>query len=118
MPEMPQHSWVFPARLVRIIDGDTVVTECDCGFSTYRIDHLRLLGVNTPERHGPSKAAGDAATAYVIEWMRAAVGEWPLIVETHKSDDFGRYLALVWRLADQRQLNDDLLTSGHAVVYP
>jgi micrococcal nuclease len=120
MSVMPERNWVFPAQLIRVIDADTLVLRLDCGFNTYRIDHIRLLGVNAPEVRGVSKVAGDAATEYVRQWMSAAgamVG-WSLIVQTHKSDDFGRYLALVFRLSDSACLNDNLLTSGHAVVYP
>lgn len=117
MSDMPLHSWVFPARLVRVVDGDTQYIECDQGMHGRRIESLRLLGVDCPETRGATKEAGDAATAWVRDWYRLAVGEWPLIVQTHKSDSFGRYLALVWRVVDQACLNTDLLVSGHAVVY-
>lgn len=112
---MPTHSWVFPARLVRVIDADTLITQIDCGFQTYRVDRLRLLGLNAPEVHGVTREFGLAATAYVAAWLSLATGDWPLVVETHKSDVFGRYLALVYRLIDAACLNTDLLTSGHAV---
>jgi micrococcal nuclease len=117
---MPAHNWVFPARLIKIVDADTQDYLIDQAMHSQRIERVRLLGVNAPEVRGVSKVAGDAATEYVRQWMNAAdatVG-WSLIVQTHKSDDFGRYLALVFRLSDSACLNDNLLTSGHAVVYP
>lgn len=115
--DMPTQQWVFPAQLIRVIDGDSAVLRLDCGFNTYRIDHIRLLGVDAPEVRGVSRNAGIAATAYVRGWYSQAVGEWPLIVRTYKSDSFGRYLALCWRIIDGACLNRDLLAAGHAVVY-
>jgi micrococcal nuclease len=117
---MPAHNWVFPARLVRLVDGDTLVLDIAVGFYLVTTHSVRLLGVNAPEVRGISKVAGDAATEYVRQWM-SAVGPtdgWPLRVQTFKSDDFGRYLGVIWRLSDQACLNEDLLTNGHAVVYP
>jgi micrococcal nuclease len=117
MSEMPTHNWVFPAQLVRVVDGDTVDVSISQGMHAYRTERLRLLGVNAPEARGATKAAGDAATAFVVDWMGVAVGEWPLRIETHKSDVFGRYLALCFRVIDGRCLNEDLLSSGNAVVF-
>jgi micrococcal nuclease len=117
MHDMPQHTWVFPAQLVRVVDADTLIARLDCGFNTYRVDHLRLLGINAPETRGATKAAGDAATVYAASWLASATGDWPLLVETHKSDVFGRYLARVWRIVDAACLNDDLVTSGNAVPF-
>jgi micrococcal nuclease len=114
---MPLHSWVFPARLVKVVDGDTVDVLIDQGMHAHRIERLRLLSVNAPETHIPTKVAGDAATAFVVGWMGMAVGEWPLVVETHKSDVFGRYLALVFRITDGACLNDDLIASGNAAPF-
>lgn len=113
--DMPQHAWVFPAKLERVIDGDTIDCIISVGFHSYRVERLRLLGINTPEPRGATKPAGDAATDFVRQWM--PYGDWPLLVETHKSDVFGRYLALCFRIIDGACLNDDLLTSGHAVPF-
>jgi len=112
--------WTFPARLARVIDGDTQIYQIDQGMHDYRKESLRLVGINTPETHGATKAAGDKATLYVQQWMTRAASmqtEWPLMIQTFKSDDFGRYLALVWRTNDGACLNDDLLSSGNAVIY-
>ena len=117
MREMPQHAWVFPATLVRVVDADTIDCLIDVAMHGRRIERLRLLGVNAPETRGATKAAGDAATGYVVWWLSQAGGDWPLRIETHKSDVFGRYLALVWRVYDGRCLNDDLVSSGHAVPF-
>jgi micrococcal nuclease len=111
--------WVYRARIARAVDGDTIDVVIDAGFRSTRTERLRLSGVNCPEVHGATKAAGDAATAFTQAWLRVGIGldAWPLIVRTEKSDVFGRYLARVWRVSDGAELNADLLASGHAVPF-
>jgi endonuclease YncB( thermonuclease family) len=123
-PTMPPHDWVFPANLVRVIDGDTQEFMLDLGFTIRTDADFRLLGINTPEVVGVSKAAGLAAKEYAVEWVRngynASPLEWPFRIQTRKSADrekYGRWLATVWRLVDGRCLNSDLVEAGHAVPY-
>ena len=116
---MPDHNWVFLAQLTRVVDGDTIDMIVDGGMHSRRIERLRLLRVNAPEMKSPTYEAGHVAKAYVEAWMaEGATGDWPYVVETHKSDVFGRYLAEVWRLSDGANLSDALLDSGNAVAYP
>jgi micrococcal nuclease len=119
---IPAVPYTFRAALVRVIDGDTVVLKIDFRAHRYGDVAVRLLGVNAPELHGATAAAGRAARDWVLAWLcRAALdgGEWPLVVETEldKDDKFGRLLAHVWRVSDEHRLSDDLLGSGHAVTY-
>lgn len=110
--------WAYRAQLVRVIDGDTLDVVIDQGLHTHRTERVRLLGVNTPERKGNTRKAGDAARLFVVDWLSWLEGmDWPLTVRTEKTDAFGRYLARVWRTTDGRCLNDDLLAAGHAVVF-
>jgi micrococcal nuclease len=117
---MPEHVWVKPARSLYVVDGDTIDVVLDLGKRTYAEDRLRLLNVNAPERKGATLAAGNASRDYVAEWLyvmpNTDSNEWPLRVQTFKDDEFGRYLALVWRVRDGACLNDDLITSGMARV--
>jgi micrococcal nuclease len=118
MTTMPTQAWVYRAKLERVIDGDTLQIQLDMGLHAYRVERLRLLGVNAPEVHGATKAAGDAATAYVREWLAAAGADpWPLVVQTYRTDNFGRYLGAVWRVVDGANLSNDLIYSGNAVAY-
>jgi micrococcal nuclease len=113
MTPCPTQLWVFRARPIRAVDGDTVDVEVDGGFGNRRVERLRLLGVDTPERGQPGYRE---ATEHVACWL-GSDSDWPLLIETEKSDAFGRYLALVWRASDGQCLNDDLIESGHAVPY-
>lgn len=119
MTEMSGQLWTYRSKLIRVVDGDTIDLEIDQGFRSYRMERIRLLHVNAPEVHGLTKVAGDAATAFTRDWLRVGVAldPWPLTVQTSKSDDFGRFLGIVWRQGDPISLNQALLTSAHAVAY-
>jgi endonuclease YncB( thermonuclease family) len=116
--------WRYRAALVAVTDADTIRVEIDGGFGVHFTDmHLRLLGLNAPEVHGPQREAGLAARAYVQAWCQAALDPataWPLLVETVKDkvDKFGgRYLARVYRTSDGACLNTDLLAARFALPW-
>ena len=39
----------YKAKLIKVVDGDTVDALIDCGFSTFKKERIRLHGINTPE---------------------------------------------------------------------
>ena len=46
----------YLAKLVRVVDGDTVDAMIDCGFSTFKKERIRLYGIDTPECRTRDKA--------------------------------------------------------------
>ncbi len=127
---MPTDLFVARGTLERAIDGDTLLLarlDWGGGWEPRAEFHrrVRLLGVDAPELRDPAeRAAGLAAKAWVEDWLLNAVqwaaarGEpWPLRLQTVKTEVFGRYLAYLWRVADGRLLNDDLLGTEHGQHY-
>lgn len=115
MTERPLYR--YQAKLIRVIDGDTVVLEIDQGFRQFRHDQsVRLLGVNAPELHGPDALRGLDAQTFTTMWFRGS----PMVyIESYRDhgeqDSFGRILARVFREGDPVSLNDALLVAGKAV---
>jgi micrococcal nuclease len=108
----------YNARVVRWIDGDTVVMDVDLGFFTWLKDqHFRLASVGCPELNTPE---GQAAAARARELAPAGT---LLIVDTqkHKGGQLGRsftrWLTAAIRLNDGRDLSTVLLSEGHATPY-
>jgi endonuclease YncB( thermonuclease family) len=101
-----------------VVDGDTLHVEVDLGMDVKIKTTLRLYGINAPEMHGETKAAGTAAKAYALSWFAGHVGGGEFTVRTYKDakEKYGRYLATVIA-PDGAVLNDDLVASGNAVVY-
>ena len=117
----------YRARVVRVVDGDTLVLDVDLGF---RIRHevvVRLAGIDAPEMVGAARPAGEAAKDFVKTWLAAkpwAVDE--VHVRTAKAPEkYGRWLAVVLPtlnvggalVAGTESLNEALLAAGHAVPY-
>ena len=62
----------FNARLVRVVDGDTIDADIELGFSVFMRDRIRLMGIDTPEsrtRNLAEKSWGLAAKHRLIELL-------------------------------------------------
>ena len=110
----------YNAKVVRVVDGDTLDLMVDLGFSIHHKIRVRLNGVNTPEsrtRDLAEKALGLKAKDYVVDWLD---GHPEIVLETSKdkAGKFGRILATIWSDGEMTAcLNKDLIDSGNAVEY-
>lgn len=111
----------YQARVIRVIDGDTVELDVDLGRCTHHWDAYRLLGIDAPdakkgnaESKRRKREATEAARA-ILEQAGA-----PVLVRTYKPDSrdkHGRWLADIVVTPDGKTLSDLLLQAGHAVPY-
>lgn len=98
----------FAAVVTRAVDGDTVRVRTARGPET-----VRLLGVNTPETHHPTKGVecfGPEAAAFTARMLTGRAVTLELDVE-HR-DIYGRLLAYVE--VDGHRFNDVLVRRGDA----
>ena len=105
----------YKVNALRVIDGDTVEVTLELGFHICVTHKLRLLDINAPETRGKDRAAGIHASNHLRSLIQKHA---PVIVRTHrdKQGKYGRYLAtIVGR--DGRSLNEEMVLSGHAVMY-
>jgi len=106
----------YRARLIRVIDGDTVRLAVDLGFSAQMEMTVRLLDVNCPESNTPE---GVAARVFTIDWFDRYGFDCTL--RTHKDrqgrevQTFSRYVGELYPLGRDWTLNNDLVEAGHAV---
>jgi micrococcal nuclease len=101
----------YDAKVINVVDGDTIDCIVSLPFYLTATHRMRLLGVNCPEVHGDTKAAGMEAAAYT----RATLLGQTVRIRTAKSDSFGRWLCQVF-LGDV-DFNADLIAKGFAVPY-
>lgn len=99
------------ATVKRVVDGDTIVLEND--------EHVRLLGVDTPELHHPSKPVqcfGKEAKAFTVAKIEGK--KVKLEFEGPRKDRYGRTLAWVW-YGDKFEhlLNADLIREGYGFSF-
>ena len=77
----------YAARLVRVVDADTVVLDLDLGFYQWRLSRsYRLARINAPEMSTPE---GIAARAALVERL---AGVTAYSVMTQKADSFDRWI--------------------------
>ena len=104
------------ARVVRVVDGDTLVAHIDGMDDEAKI---RLLGVNTPESVDPRRPVecfGKEASAYLKE---LAEGRRVLLEEDREADErdkYGRLLRHVY-LDEGIHVNALLIEEGYGFAY-
>ena len=119
-PTSGLHTYV--GVLERVIDADTLEVRVDLGFDVWKVERIRLRGIDAPELNTPE---GKDARAFVEKALEGA----PLVaLKTYKMDRYARYIADVFydpaaaaggesKLFETgRFLNRDILAAGHAVV--
>jgi len=106
--------YTYNAKLIRIVDGDTIEAMVDLGFFTWKKVTIRLYGIDTPETRTKDlleKEKGKAAKERLSQLLRD--GEFEL--ESLGIGKYGRCLGIV-RIGELN-INKTLLNEGHARAY-
>ncbi len=112
-------------KVVKVEDGDTIII-----YTNSHKEHVRLIGIDTPEAYENEKALRDAkkrhqdlasiltlgkrASTFVKTLVHSG-DNVSLEFDTEKRDKYERLLAYVY-LSDQSFLNEKIIASGYA--YP
>lgn len=97
------------ARVVRVIDGDTLECEVDCPFHFRYTDHFRLRGIDTPELRKPiEKKRAEAAKKFMQVWIEGQNVQ----LKVYKQEKYGRWLAEVF--FNDTNVNQYLIEKGYA----
>lgn len=110
----------YKAKVVKIIDGDTLDLDIDLGFDIWHAIRVRLYGLNTPETRSKDvleKQAGNLAKDYVKNWLD--INGYDIKIQTFKdkTEKYGRILAEVWNDSSQICLNMELIKENLAKPY-
>lgn len=111
----------YSAKLIKVVDGDTIDLSIDLGFKMTTEQRIRLKGIDTPETWRRKKDSeeykkGLAATNFVIKRLEENNNE--CTVRTDKDTGvYGRYIADILLPDSEISLNDELIQKGHAKVY-
>lgn len=116
--------YIYKAKLVRVVDGDTVDAMIDLGFDTWVKKRIRFHGVDTWEcrtKNLEEKKKGLAAKARTKELL-SDVSEKKMFfrIRSYGTGKYGRVLAEIFILNDQGIEIDvckTLIEEGHAYVY-
>lgn len=121
---MSQERFWYGARVLNVVDGDTVDLMIDLGFNIHHKIRVRLYGVNTPEsrtKDAAEKEMGLKAKSFTKDWLDRH--QW-VFVNTipDKNDKYGRILAKIYssdQVNDAKTacLNTDIIQAGFAREY-
>jgi micrococcal nuclease len=107
----------YKCNITRVVDGDTVDAEIDCGFDIIFKSRIRLYGIDTPEsrtRDLDEKARGKLASQFIKD----KIAEAKLVkvkTKLDKKGKFGRVLGSI--IADDEDLNELMVKNYLAVAY-
>ena len=116
--------YIYRAKLVRVVDGDTVDALIDVGFDIWFKKRIRFKGLDTWEsrtRNLEEKALGlkaKARTKELLESVSSKSGYFRL-----KSYGLGKYgrvlgeLFIMDKEGKQWNINKTLINEGHVYVY-
>ena len=116
--------FLYHAKVLRVVDGDTIDVLVDLGFSTHRKIRVRLYGINAPESRTKDlaeKKLGLAAKARLIEILDGLENQ--IILKSHGVGKFGRCLGELFSVntIDNQHtrinINTQLIEEGHGYAY-
>lgn len=93
----------YDAKVIRVVDGDTIDAMVNLGFNTYTHQRLRLARVDTPERNQPRFLEAKNFTESMI-------GGKDVVLRIGGKSKYGYYLADV--MIEGQSMSDALITAG------
>ena len=113
--------WTYRAKVVRVIDGDTVDVDIDLGFGIWqKNERVRIMGIDTPESRTINKIEKKFGLAAKAK-LKSLLGPKPVLQTTisKKGEDmkgkFGRVLGDF--LVEGKKVTEIMCKTGHAVPY-
>jgi len=95
LPRPTEATYVYKARVERVVDGDTLLLLIDLGFQVLKRQRVRLAAINAPPRDTPD---GQRAMALVQQEL---AGVTFVVIRTEKIDLYGRYVAHLFFAPDE-----------------
>tara|TARA_R100001594_G_scaffold89862_1_gene124348 strand:+ start:11901 stop:12287 length:387 start_codon:yes stop_codon:yes gene_type:complete len=111
--------FVYNAKLVRVVDGDTCDAMIDLGFDTWVKKRIRFAGVDTWEsrtRNKEEKKKGLEAKAYTKKMLESS-DEGNFTLKSYGTGKYGRVLGEIFLEGEDVSLNQLLKENGHAYEY-
>lgn len=110
--------FIYPAKVERVIDGDTIVADLYLGLGVVLDDqYIRLYAIDAWETRGEEREKGLLAKEYLEERLSKGKVEIEICPEWGQTGKgkYGRWLGLFY--IDGVNINTELIEKGHAVKY-
>lgn len=110
--------FLYPAKVERIIDGDTIIADLYLGLGVVLDDqYIRFYGIDAWEIRAEEREKGLEAIKYLEERLSKGNIEIEIRSEWGQSGKgkYGRWLGIIYM--DGVNINDELMEKGHAEKY-
>lgn len=106
--------YTYSAKVLKVIDGDTIDCEIQLGFDISHKIRFRLNGIDTPEKTSKDSAIKDKAMqAFTL--LKTTIEGKEVTLHSYKPDKYGRYLCDI--ILKDKNINQMLLEKGLALPY-
>ena len=121
---MEMQKYNYRAKLVRVVDGDTIDALIDVGFDIWFKKRIRFKGIDTWEsrtRDLEEKKKGLAAKARTKELLEKVSSKSGYFrIKSYGTGKYGRVLADIFIQDKEGKtifINETLISEGHAYIY-
>jgi endonuclease YncB( thermonuclease family) len=104
-------SWVTPARIIEWHDGDTAKCLVEVLPYDWQVKTGRLARINAPELRADG---GVEAKAFA---QTLAPSDELVALRSHQRENYGRLLADMMVVSTDKDVSNEMVAAGHAVVY-
>ena len=98
----------YKAKVLNVVDGDTIDVSIDLGLQIYSLQRIRLYGIDTPER-------GQPGFLEAADRLKQLILDKNVTIKTYKTSKYGQYLGEIE--FDGIHINQMMITEGHAKKY-
>ena len=105
--------YTYEAKVIRVVDGDTVDLDIDLGFHTRVIKRIRLSFINAPERHTDlGKRSKDFLLKSIPEGSKVIIK-----TQLDSTDKYGRVVGEIFAPDQISSINKLMVDGGFAEYY-
>ena len=122
--QIKMEKYNYRAKLVKVVDGDTIDALIDVGFDIWVKKRIRYKGIDTWEsrtRDLDEKKKGLAAKARNKELLESVSNKSGYFrIKSYGTGKYGRLLGEIFIMdkdGNQISINEQMISEGHAYVY-
>lgn len=103
----------YKAKVLRVVDGDTIDAKVELGFNINLEERFRLIGFDAPETYRPKSEDERSAGLRATETLQSLIGDKEVIIESNKHGKY-RWLATVYLPSElDKSINQLMIELGH-----
>lgn len=108
----------YKAKVIRVVDGDSVWLEVDLGFRMSMRDNFRLARIDAPEIRGEERDLGLLSKSTLEAILPEGL---EVTIRTEKAGKYGRWLVEIEAIDPKTNtaynVNDHMIKIGQAKLY-